>query len=351
MTSYLKEKIGIREVGALTLWVRSIVKTHYNVRFDQRAETAYVDGHKNMVIPLPNEKMTLRDAIRLRGFCLHETSHPMYQPKIFDIMKENPTKPGSPLGMVYNVLLDVHCETMRANEWPGDGKALSEFGAVIGHDVYEKISKQMAALSSKDIDTLWEGNFGKMSVLLTAARNAEALWNTGMLLGFERLVNEIYPQWVRDKAEELESRFNLKGRLVEGCEKETEESIWQLSKEIYEWLWEKDSEEEMQPKDGKGGKEDKEGDEKGDESEDGEGEGKAAGVKPEMGDGGEEKSDVKPEEKIKITELLFSDHYETLTGGGHGQGFDYTNYKEYSVYHPVDPKTFNVIDYNKRGVR
>jgi hypothetical protein len=336
----LRDRIGITEIPALQAWVRTVVGSHFKVKFDPKAETAYVDSGKNMVIPAPNAAMTLRDAIRLRGFCLHETSHPMYQPRIFDLMQANKTKPHSPLGSVFNLLLDVHCETMRYKQWPGDGKALSEFGAVVGHDIHERLEKML-----KVNGNVFPKGFDKMAVVMTAARNAEATWNMGMYVGFAKLVDELFTQEIRDKADELEAKFDLKGRLVNDGDKETEESIWQLAREIYEWLWEKDPEEEMeQPEGGKGKPKD------GEEGEE-ESDGTTGSGKPEYDpDAKSEDTEETLKEKIKVTEMLFSNHYEqNHKGGGHGVGFDYTGYKMRSAYQPIDPHEFKVIDYSKGG--
>jgi hypothetical protein len=353
VTGNLKEKIGILEVSSLMRWVRSVVGEHYTVRFEEDAETAYVDyGSKLIVIPQPNASMTLRDAIRLRGFCIHETSHPMYQPKCGEVMRANPTRQDSPLGGIYNLVLDVHAESRRAMDFPGDMKALSEFGAVTGHDCHDRLKKAL-----KDNGNVWPKGFEKIASVLTACRNAEATWNMGMFVGFKKLVDDLYPQEVRDKAAELETKFELTRRLVDEGEKETEYTLWDLAKEIFEYLYEKDPQSEILPKDGKGKPIDKgeDGDEEC-ESESGDGEGDddsqsdADADEAELSkeDGKEGKG--KLTKKIKVTELLLSNHYEAMhpTGDGHGVGFDYTNHRMHRQYTPVDPATFKITNYGAK---
>jgi hypothetical protein len=315
-----------------------------SLRFDPHAETAYVQrtGPSALlcVIPTPNSNMTKRDAIRLRGFGLHEMGHPKWQPDIFDIMEKYPTKKGSPLGGIYNVFLDVHNETLTADDYAGDAKALSEFGAVVGHDVYEKLAPRLKATGG-----VFPTDFEKMCMVMTSARNAEATWNVGMMVGFDKLVNDLYTKEIRDVAGVLERKFNITDRLVTNATDTDEWHIWDLSKDVYAYLWEKDPEEEIGGGGGAGGKPEK-----------GEGEkqeGEASSAKGgKAGNDGEEEAEQQ-DEKIPIDELLFSDHYETMVGGGGtGQGFDYTNYKKHAKYTPVDPASFKVTDYaNKRGRR
>jgi hypothetical protein len=299
------------------------VGVHYNVRFVAGAETAYVDTDGNMVIPMPNSAMTLRDAIRLRGFCLHEMSHPLWQPEIFDIMRKHPTKQGSPLGGIFNILLDVHAETRTAQAYAGDAKALSEFGAVVGHDVFERLDKVL-----KDNGNVFPDNFKKMCAVMNAGRIAEATWNVGMHVGFQRLVNDVYTKEIRDISDDLVKRFKLTERLVDNARDIDEWAIWDLSKEVHEYLWPDKGGEADMPKPQS-----------------------TAVPVPSSGaeKGTSEDEQEQLEEKIPISELVLTDHYETLVGkGGTGQGFDYAKYNAHPTYTPVDPNTFIVTDYAKK---
>ena len=344
MTIDLKARIGITEIGPLTMWFRSRLGRYMTVMFDPSAPSAYVKrGPGNTltcVIPSPNASMTIRDAIRLRGFVLHEYGHPRWQPEIFDVMDRYPTHSDSPLAGIYNIIADVHSETLTALEYPGDAKALSEFAAVVGRDVYDRLKPEFEANGS-----VWPPNFAKMAGLMVACRNAEATWNTGMRIGFDKLVNELYTKDIRDLSDVIETKFRLTDRLVTKGELENEWTLWDLSKDIFAFLYDADPEEQIGPPRNKGGKEKEEEEEK-----DGEGEGK------EKKEGSSEfdkdaKGKAEPdkflEEKIKIKELIWSDHYETEQGGGHGQGFDYTQYVKRDVYTPVDPATIKVIDFSK----
>lgn len=331
------DKIGISDVYAFSLWFRSRVGKYFTVQFDASAETAWVKMRPSpvCVIPKPNTNMTKRDVVRLRGFGIHESGHPRFQPEIFKLMDDRPIKNGSPIAGIWNGFLDVHSETLSYREYPGDGKALSEFAAVAGRDVYERLSKLYLANGS-----VWPHNFAKMASVMTACRNAEKTWNIGMDLGFAKVINDLYTPDIRDVAATLEKKFDLTHRLVDKGEDENGETLLDLSIDVFKYLWpEEDPEEHMPPPPGKGKK-------KGEEEE---GEG---GEQP-TGAGGENKEHEKGNlieematEKIKVHEIMHSDHYDTEAGGGHGMGFDYTNYKRSAVWTPVDPSQFRVVEWN-----
>jgi hypothetical protein len=343
----LKERVGILDVSALSVWVRAVGGQYYTVRFDSTAPTACINTSGEMIIPTPNANMTIRDAIRLRGFCIHETSHIRYQPKIMDILRREKIKADSPLGPVFNIISDINAESRRAREWPGDGKALSQHSAVSARDTEDRLSKMVTK------GHMMDDNFKKISAVFMAGYNAAgSVWNTGAAIGYRRIFNEVYDDDVRDMAANLESRFDLTNVLVNDCEAIDEEGLFQLSKDIFEFLWEKDPEQEV----GGGGDEKGEpSDEPGDEEgEDGEQPSDADGEdSDETGEKGE-KSDSKGKatKKIPIEVLIHEPHvpYETDAGGGHGQGFDYTKHKSSNVYVPVDVNKFKVINYGKEGM-
>lgn len=343
MIGNYSNKIGIRELGALTMWVRSVVGKHFNVSFVRGLQAPCIDMHGNMKLPVPNDKMTISDAIKLRGWCIHETSHPMYQPDGFDILKNNPMKENSPLGFIFNMLMDVHCETMRYLDWPGDGKALSEYGAVLGHELTPRIEESIKACDDDYLKTI---------SLLYACITAESAWNVGMAISFKELFTRIVPKDTVALGHDVLHKFKLRERLVDNPEDETSQSIFDLAKEIYAFLYDKDPEDEVHKGKGEDKKEGDEGKEKGegDESEDGEGDGdeSESDANPKEGDGKEGKGKLK--KKPKINELLWSDHYETMQGNGHGMGFDFTDYKEHDAYTPVDFARFKFVTYRK-GVR
>jgi hypothetical protein len=327
-------KIGIRELGALTMWVRSVVGRHFNVSFVKGLEAPCIDAKGNMRLPLPNSSMTISDAIKLRGWCIHETSHPMYQPDGFEILKNNPMKADSKLGFIFNMVMDVHCETMRYLDWPGDGKALSEYGAVLGHDISPKVA---SILKAGDVDE----DYLKTLALLYACIRAEATWNVGLAISFDTLFTRDYPKDIVTLGDTLISKFRLRERLVENPQDETSQSMFDLSKEIYEFLYDKDPEGEIQKK-GKGTPGEGESEEEGD----GEGEGEStASESDKEGEGKPTKGKLK--QRPKITDLLRSDHYETLVGNGHGMGFDFTKYKSSEVYTPIDFSRFKFVNYKK----
>lgn len=351
------ELIGIAELGALTAWTRAVTRGTYTVRFCARASTAYIDG-KTMVIPRLNAAMTRRDVIRLRGFCIHETSHPIYQKEAFDILKANPLPNESPLRAIYNMFLDVHAESCRAKDWPGDAKALSEFGVITGRDVTDNF-KEMLAEKEGDLDP----TFLKITGVMHAAINAEGSWNLGLRIGFDSLFRTIFPPESAAIGTDLTSKFSLNTRLIDP--NETAKSLWELTKEVYEYLFNESAEEELKrgkdKAEGKGkdksegkGKGDEEsedgesggdGDEDGDEDGDGEAEGKGTKHKP--GDGDKE---AKPEEgKIPVDKLVWSSHYEykDKEAGASGMGFDYANHKEYQTYTPIPFEQFVMVELEK----
>lgn len=323
VTSNLNERIGILEVSALERWVNSRCGVHFHVTFDPYAETAYVTNSGKMVIPSPNPAMTLRDAIRLRGFCLHEAGHPQWQPQIWDVMKKYPTPQGHPLGGLYNLFLDVHSETLTANMYEGDAKALSQFAVIVGRDVTEKLTKGLKVSGG-----VFPNGFDKMAGVMICCRDAEGSWNTGMRIGFDSLIRDIYTEEMREIAADVKKHFDLEKLLVTNASDIDEWGIWDLSKRVYEHVWGKDAEEP--PEEGVGG-------------------GRAKPT-PDASDGSsdEDKPDVEPEEgSIKVTDIFNSDHYETMTGGGNGMSFDYSSYSGRGSYTPVDPKTFVITKFGR----
>lgn len=323
------ERIGISDLSAFAQWVRAITKGYYKVSFDPSAVTAYVTSDKRMVFPRLNDKVTVRDMIRMRGFGIHETSHPRYQPDVWTVMKANPLPQTHPLAAIYNMLLDVHAETMRAQEWAGDAKALSEFGAVVGRDVTDRLRKEIADHGGIDPAS----DFFKVAQVMLASISVESSWNIGLRIGFAELQDTIMPADVQAGRDLILSTFDLENKLTNDTNNAS--TIWKLSKAIYKFLWpDKDPEQEVQKGKGKGkGK-------PGEEGKDAE-EGESSGGEPGEGDNG----GPPPTEPIPITVLVWSDHYETEAKGASGQGFDYTNHKEYNVYTPVDFNEFRVVDF------
>jgi hypothetical protein len=260
-------------------------------------------------------------------------------------MEANPVKENSPLGAIYNLFLDVHAESMRAEEFPGDAKALSEFGAVTGADCYERMQKAL-----KDTGGVWPKGFEKLAAVLTACRNAEGSWNIGMMLGFQKLI-DLYPQEAKDLADQLEAKFNLTERLATNPQGEDEYTIWDLSKEVYEFLYGKDPESQMEkpPEKGGGGKSKPEnGKPENGKPEGGKEEQQSSAPGNEYDPNAEGDSDEQAHEKIKVTELLFSEPYGAKgKGKGHGMGFDFTNYRQNDLVKPIDPALIKIIDYSK----
>jgi hypothetical protein len=259
-------------------------------------------------------------------------------------------KADSKLGFVYNMLMDVHCETRRYQEWEGDGKALSEYGAVLGHELTPKVTASLSKSSPGD-------DYYKTVALLYTCITAESAWNVGLAIGFNALFKSL-PNDIVTLGEEMLRKFKIRERLVEGAKHETSQSIFDLAKEVYAFLYDADPEQEIKQK-GKGKGEDKDKEkgkgkpEKGEgEPEDGEGkEGEGeesesdADGDPKEGEGKEGKAKLK--NRPKINEMLRSDHYETVYGKGHGMGFDFTDYNMQKVYTPVDFAQFKFVDYKK----
>lgn len=347
-----KEQIGITDQSALTQWVNTTAKGYYSVRFEEGAQTAYISSSKEMVLPKPNSSMTIRDAIRMRGFALHETSHPRYQADAFEILKANPMPMESPLFGILNMFLDVHAETSRGEEFAGDKKALSEFGAVLAADVADDL---IPALKGGVDDTAV-----KMLGLMKASLDAESTWNLGMRSGFKPLWDAI-PQASRDLAADIEDKFNLTEIITDTST--TSQEIWDLAKNVFTYVFKMPPETQIKPK-GKG--EVCEDGEPGD-GDDGEGEGKGEGEgESKDGEGesdGDEVSDKdgKPKTyqkgdgkgKIKVSRMVWSSHYEGSGKGmgGHGKSMDFTGYKETASYTPVPEPDHIVKDYDTEPVR
>jgi hypothetical protein len=282
--------------------------------------------------------MTVTDAIKLRGWCIHETSHPMYQPDGFDILKNNPMKKDSKLGFIFNMVMDVHCETMRALQWPGDAKALSEYGAVLGHELIRGITETLKE-HGDDEDYL------KSLAILVACVKSESAWNVGMALSFDKLYNDVLPKDTVSLGESIMVKFRLKERLVENAPEETSQKMFDLSKEIYKFLYDEDPEKEVNPPEkGKKATKGEPGNKGLEEEAEGQSDAEDTTYDPNAKDG-----DGKLKQKPKVSSILWSDHYETLVGKGHGMGFDFTQYKESGAYVPVDFAKFTFVDYRKGG--
>jgi hypothetical protein len=334
------ERIGISDLSSFARWIRAVCKGHYRVEFDPKAKTAYVTADKRMVFPRLNDKVTVRDMIRMRGFGIHETSHPIYQPDVWDVMKANPVPQGHPLGAIYNMCLDVHAESMRAQEWAGDAKALSEFGAVTGRDVTERLGKDITDAGGIDP----ESDFFKVAQVMLATIDAESEWNVGLRIGFDELQNKIMPIEVQQGRDAIEAKFNLKEVLLKDTNNAS--TLWELTKDIYRFLWpDKDPEEEVNKC--KGEKKGADGDPSDKEGE-GEGDGDPAPINTDKIVDGEPSKDSKPaKKKIPVEKLVWSKHYEDKGGPPSGQGFDYANFHQSDVYIPIDFDKFKVIDYEK----
>lgn len=333
-----KEHIGITDLSALTQWVNTVTKGVYSVEFVDGAETAAISGNK-MILPKPNTGMSLRDMIRLRGFALHETSHPLYQKEAFDILKEARMNPDSPLGAIYNMCLDVHAETSRADEYPGDRKALSEFGAVLGRDITDSIVDKVPGVDP-------ESDSGKTLAMMHATLEAESQWNMGLRSGTADLLAAM-PEGVKSKSEELRDKFDLMHRLTDPTE--SARSLWTLSGEIFEFLYGRPPETEQNQTgegEGSGEKGGGEGEEKGESTgesgtnSDGDSEcdPHAEGAK-----GGDPKKG-----NLTVRQMVWSSHYEGGVKGdyGHGKSMKFDEYEEYAMYTPYPQPDFKVIDYD-----
>jgi hypothetical protein len=366
VTSYdkLGEYIGITEVYAVQAWCRSVAKGRFVVEFSDTADTASIYRDK-IVFPRPNVKMTVRDAIKMRGFMVHETSHPLYQPDYNDVVDKYKVDMSKPFGMVWNVLLDCHAESCRARGWPGDAKALSEFGTVTGMHLSEKLVPQLT--SPETIAKGLDPNFDRLSIVMLAHVAVEGTWNNGMRISFAPLV-EAFGEERSAKAHDIIVRFNLRDRLLD--QNETAESILFLAQDVYKYLWgdappqeegkdkpSKEKGEGGEKKDGpneSGNDKDEEGEKGGEpESDDGEGDAAKDGENPEDSEQGEDgENPLEQGSTLKLTELLFTDHYKrdnpgnAENKGGEGQHFDYSAYKECSRYEPCDPARVVVVNFD-----
>jgi len=370
VTRHDREYEGITEVYALQAWCRTVAGKDFTVEFRDDVQTAMV-YRKHIIFPRPNSSMTKRDSIRMRGLMLHETSHPMYQPDYDDTVDKYRINMQAPLGMVWNILLDVHAESCRARAWPGDSKGLSEFGTVVGLDLQARIIPQLKSPETiaKGLDT----DFKNLSIVMLAGVEVEGSWNIGMRLSFAP-VRTAFGDEVGNAADDVVARFDLHNRLLDPDE--TAESLLLLAKEIYRYLWQTKGEDE-QPESGKGPPSDQKGEGK-DEKAGGK-DGKPSNGEPnesgndkgDKGDKGDEpESDTGPASgnngeqsdedgntprdeggTMKLKGLLFTDHYQRDEGGnpenagGSGVHFDYSDYSETARYQPTDPAQIELIKY------
>jgi hypothetical protein len=272
-----------------------------------------------------------------------------------------------PFGMVWNVLLDCHAESCRARGWPGDAKALSEFGTVTGMQLTDKLVPQLT--SPETLEKGLDPNFDKLSIVMLAHLDVEGSWNNGMRISFAPLV-KAFGEERSAKATEIINLFNLRHRLLD--QDETAESLLFLAQDVYKHLWGESAQpppEEGQTKSkDKGEKGEKQeganesGNDKDEKDEGDDGEPKSGDGDEEGEDSSEENSDESEQGKdgdqplqngstLRMESLLFTDHYKRdnpgneKNAGGEGQHFDFTNYSQTNIYEPCDPARVEVVNF------
>lgn len=98
-------------------------------RFDEKASTAYTDGH-TIVVPSPPEKATPGDYTVLRGQVIHECGH-IARKEVFDVVKKAKLTNSNPLFMIYNQIEDRIQEHACSEDYIGDAMTLDQMHAMM----------------------------------------------------------------------------------------------------------------------------------------------------------------------------------------------------------------------------
>lgn len=278
-----------RFAKACTAYANSTSSYNFRVEFHDSDDESgdpkyytYTDGDTVVIhVPNPTTAMSERDAKIIKSGILHEILHTSEgthdaQQLISD---SGIGKLGQrdPLGHIWNVLEDHRIERLDCQKFEGD--------AFVLRDAYEIISMEMAdVLKSGEMDlSEMEDDSLKMMGLRLADLVARESWMN--LTGATEAMYEANPERCNEVATQLiDAGFDDRIRKTE-----TVSEVIDLSKEIFEFLFDKDAEEhieenqqqEQQQGEGQEGDGDEEGEQKakaqqGEDEGQGEGEGKCS---------------------------------------------------------------------------
>ena len=346
--------ISMVEIGDLRRYCEFMTRTAGLVlRWDPEAVTARTDGH-TIYLPEFNSRMTEADAHRLGAFVVHESAHHRHGRDLFRIMKENPMTPDSPLAAILNLIEDERIERKVNSEYRGDGIRLSDGSYHGGARVYEMYSEYKKQLPPGG--SMFTDETEKITGMQAIHIEASADWNKGKAVGFAPVIKDFYTPGCFAAAEKLRDKLDIIER-IRGLK--NEEETWQLAKEAYEVLFEESAQEHLDKCRERLGEAGEDGDMVEGDAGEGNG-GKKGKAKDGLGKGrggkaaeydkdatGEAGFDPQ-EGKLKVTDLVLSphSHEKPFDGpGGHGMGFDFTEYKEQNGTWQEWPGDHNIVDY------
>lgn len=335
MASSSARFIGIRDLTALTNYVKIQTKSvGLNVVFDEDCNVPRV-SKQTMYIPAPALNMTDDDVARLRCAVIHECNHVRHGPELLED-KGGPAShidPQSPLFVLINMIEDGRIDRIQAKRYIGDGVALSEGHRIIGAQISEKFTKFAAEEGLDKLDPMTL----KISCATVVGMEANEDWDVGLQIGMrpyhklletdpntadlvKKLRDLDYPRRIRNvrtAVDVVQLATELAKDLDIDTSKMTDPSQWKQS--------------------GSG----EDGEDSGNE------EGKS-GSKSKAGKGKKgANGGAKPEDKIDISDLLWSDHQEDSGwGNGSGQGFDWNTKREHGKkWVPEPPCEVHTMDY------
>ena len=332
------------DLPTLERWIHTICdRAKLTVRFKEGVTTPCTDQNGNILLPPLRHYMTEEGNTRIRHNVLHECLHHIKGPEVFDLMREAgfgsapgqaPASQRSPLAALLNILEDYRIEREGAKDYKGDQHVLRDNW----NDYIKHVTDHFTKTKGKEVDP-------RMGAVLKAVCESRMDWESNP---YAKDFYKVCPPEMDQKFEQLEQA----GMVDRMKTVESPAACWKLAQEMYELLFEKSAQEEMQRMQqeaeaaGKG-KSKKEGDQEGDGRARGkgkpgegdeEGEGKARGAK---------KSDKKEEDSDEITDLqiympsedVFNEEHECGPRGD--QHVDYSEYDKGSGYQSYNPCPLN----------
>lgn len=316
--------IGMLKQGDLRRYCEFITRTNgVGLRFDPASTTAHTNG-VTITLPAFNSKMTDADAHRLGAYVVHECAHHRHGRGVFDILKNNPMTSESPLASIFNIIEDGRVNRATNNEYRGDGLRLSDGQYYIGQYVYDMYEEYKKNLPS-DKDSIFNDTTEKVSGVQACQIEASSDWNSGLSSGFLPVLRDHFTDGCFRAAETLRDKLDIINAMR--ALKNVDEA-WELAKRVYEILFDTSAEQHLEEqgeqlgKSHKGGSDPESAENGGDDG---------GGAPKELDINGNPSGGFDPRKgKIRVTDLVLSDHKkDALDGAGaSGMGYDYTAFEE-----------------------
>jgi len=349
--------IGMLQAGDLRRYCEFITRTNgVGIRFDPNVDTASTDG-VTITLPEFNSRMTDADAHRLGAYVVHECAHHRHGRDVFSILRKNRMTAESPLAAIFNIIEDERVNRATNNEYRGDGIRLSDGQYHIGRYVHKLYGDYKKSLPDPDA-SIFDETSAKLSGVQACQIEASSDWNSGLSAGFLPVLRDYFTRECFDAAETLRDKLDIINTMR--ALKNTGEA-WELAKQAYELLFNKSAEEHLAEQAQALSQAGENGDQDGSNPEgvsgkDGESDGKASA----KNGSGTLDINAKPTDgfnpstgKVRVTDMVLSDHREDrgdVGPGGHGMGYDYTDYTEQHGAWREWGDDIRVVEYAKHGV-